>query len=106
MKGMNMWRQGDVFFERVTEIPANVRQHPLPHVTLVHGEMTGHSHRIADPRTATLFAAGPMTFFLDVHEGGATVVHEEHGPIALEPGLYRVWRQREYSPEAIRVVRD
>jgi hypothetical protein len=103
---MNMWRQGDVFFERVTEIPARLREHPLPHVTLVHGEMTGHSHRIGDPHTATLFAAGPTTFYLDVHEGGATVVHEEHGPIALDPGLYRVWRQREYSPEAIRVVQD
>jgi hypothetical protein len=106
MKGVNMWRQGDVFFERVTKIPARMRERPLPHVTLVHGEMTGHSHRIADPRTATLFAAGPTTFYLDVHAGGAMVVHEEHGPIALEPGLYRVWRQREYSPEAIRVVRD
>ncbi len=100
-----MWRQGDVFIERVTEIPSQVRAHPLPHVTLVHGELTGHSHRIADPRTATLFSAG-MMFYLDVHADSATVVHEEHGPIALEHGLYRVWRQREYSPEAIRVVRD
>jgi hypothetical protein len=36
----------------------------------------------------------------------ATVTHEEHGPITLPRGTYRVWRQREYSPEAIRVVRD
>jgi len=34
------------------------------------------------------------------------VVHEEHGPISLEPGTYRVWIQREYSPEAIRRVLD
>ena len=101
-----MWRQGDVFFERVTAIPDQVRAHPLPHVTLVHGEMTGHSHRIADPHTATLFPAGATSFYLEVHAGGATVVHEEHGSIALDPGLYRVWRQREYSPEAIRVVQD
>jgi hypothetical protein len=101
-----MWRQGDVFFERVTEIPARLRERPLPHVTLVHGEMTGHSHRIADPRTATLFAAGATSFFLEVRDGGAEVVHEEHGPIVLEPGFYRVWRQREYSPEAIRIVQD
>lgn len=101
-----MWRQGDVFFERVTEIPAQVREHPLPHVTLVHGEMTGHSHRIADPRTATLFAASATSFLLEVHDGGATVVHEEHGSIALDAGLYRVWRQREYSPQAVRIVQD
>ena len=101
-----MWRQGDVFFERISEMPDQARAHPLPHVTLVHGEMTGHSHRIANPRTATLFPAGPLAFFLEVHAEGATVVHEEHGPIALDSGLYRVWRQREYSPEAIHVVRD
>ena len=100
-----MWRQGDVFIERVTEIPAQVRAHPLPHVTLVHGELTGHSHRVADPRTATLFSASNM-FYLDVHADSAAVVHEEHGSIDLERGLYRVWRQREYSPKAIQVVRD
>jgi hypothetical protein len=103
---MGMWRQGDVFFERVTTIPSHVQARPLPHVTLVHGELTGHSHRIADPLTATLFPAGPATFFLDVHADSATVVHEEHGPITLERGLYRVWRQREYTPQAIRIVSD
>lgn len=28
----------------------------------------------------------------------ATLVHDEHGPIALDPGVYRVWKQREYVP--------
>jgi hypothetical protein len=34
------------------------------------------------------------------------VIHEEHQPITLEPGIYRVWQQREYTPEAIRRVVD
>jgi hypothetical protein len=34
------------------------------------------------------------------------IVHEEHAPIALEPGYWQVIRQREYSPEEIRWVRD
>jgi hypothetical protein len=34
------------------------------------------------------------------------VVHEEHGPITLDPGMWRVVRQREYHPEAIRTVMD
>ena len=29
----------------------------------------------------------------------ARVVHEEHGPIELGKGNYRVWRQREYSSD-------
>ena len=35
-----------------------------------------------------------------------SVVHEEHATITLSSGYYRVWRQREYSPEEIRVIRD
>ena len=31
---------------------------------------------------------------------------KEHGPITLPRGTYRVWQQREYSPEAIRIVMD
>jgi hypothetical protein len=34
------------------------------------------------------------------------VIHEEHHPIPLEPGIYRFWQQREYTPEAIRRVMD
>ena len=37
---------------------------------------------------------------------GAQVVHDEHATIALPPGKYRITRQREYSPEAIRNVAD
>ena len=43
---------------------------------------------------------------LEVTVERATVAHEEHGPITLPRGSYRVWRQREYSPEAVRPVRD
>jgi hypothetical protein len=102
-----MWRQGDVFISTVTAIPAEARKSPLPHGILVHGEVTGHSHRVADMKSASLFAGRvPTEMFLDVRETPAEVVHEEHGTITLQPGLYRIWRQREYSPEAIRIVQD
>jgi hypothetical protein len=32
--------------------------------------------------------------------------HQEHGTITVEPGVYRVVRQREYAPEAPRMVLD
>ncbi len=41
-----------------------------------------------------------------VSMNGATFVHEEHGPVTLPPGDYKVVIQREYSPEAIRNVAD
>jgi hypothetical protein len=36
----------------------------------------------------------------------ARIVHPEHHPIELPGGTYRVWQQREYTPEAIRRVSD
>ena len=46
---------------------------------------------------------GPM--FLQLPEGGR-VVHEEHAAITLPKGWYRVVRQREYLPGAVRIVAD
>jgi hypothetical protein len=44
--------------------------------------------------------------FLHVLADAAAIVHQEHGPIALPRGTYRVWGQREYIPRGIRNVVD
>lgn len=102
-----LWRQGDIFIETlklIADLPNRTR---LPHGTIVHGEVTGHRHRVEDPQTAALYTGGHAAeFYLHVTAPGARIVHEEHGPIDLERGFYRVWRQREYAPEAIRIVVD
>ncbi len=98
-----MWRQGDVFITPIRSIPKDAQ--PRPSGVLVEGELTGHSHRVADPRTAEVFQDGDE-LFLRVVGDTATIVHQEHGPITLARGTYRVWGQREYSPEAIRRVLD
>jgi hypothetical protein len=36
--------------------------------------------------------------FVDVTADRAEIVHDEHGTIELNRGVYRVWRQREYDP--------
>lgn len=100
-------RQGDVFIQRIDAIPPAVQKSPLPHGTLVHGEVTGHSHRLEDLATGQLYAGGPGgELFLDITASSARIIHEEHGPIDLKKGAYRVWRQREYTPQAIRLVYD
>ena len=76
-------------------------------MVLAHGEVTGHTHRIEDAATASLFSGWQFgEFFLDVSARMARIVHEEHGPIELKRGVYRVWRQREYTPERIQFVYD
>jgi hypothetical protein len=94
-------RQGDLLF---------LRQDTRPGATLiarrsrviVEGEATGHAHRF---QAGTILQAPDGALSLEVPHT-TQVVHEEHGPITLDPGLWPVVRQREYSPEAIRTVRE
>jgi hypothetical protein len=60
---------------------------------------------VADLRSAEVLEAGE-DLFLRVLADAATVIHQEHGPIMLPRGTYRIWGQREYSPEALRRVLD
>jgi hypothetical protein len=97
------YRHGDVLIEEVKSLPK--MREKLSHTILAHGEVTGHCHRIKEHTEADLYMTGEG-FLLHVRGESVTVVHEEHTPIILTQGYYRVWRQREYSPQEIRVVRD
>jgi hypothetical protein len=99
----NLYRHGDVLVDQIDEIPVDVVERP--HLVLAEGEMTGHSHRIAESCAAELFQAGGA-MYLRVTAPTATLIHQEHGPVVLPQGDYRVWCQREYSPKEIRIVRD
>lgn len=109
---MELYRQGDVLFKRIAKLPQGKRT-KRANATVAYGEVTGHSHALAveDRAAAEVLEIGSGLY---VHvseagvriEGGATFVHEEHGPITLPPGDYEVTIQREYSPEAIRNVID
>ena len=99
----NQYRHGDVLIEQADALP-KVRE-KLPHSILAHGEVTGHCHRIQESDEADLYSTSEG-LFLHVRGPKVSVVHEEHTTITLTSGFYRVWRQREYSPEAIRPVRD
>jgi hypothetical protein len=98
-----LWRHGDVLVAQAIELPKDAKLQS--HLILAKGEVTGHAHRIAEPHAAQLWEfAGAL--FLKVIAEKATLVHEEHNPIVLPQGTYRVWMQREYSPAEIRRVVD
>jgi hypothetical protein len=98
-----MWRQGDVLISAVDAIPRGATKRP--NCVLAEGELTGHSHRVDQPGAAELLEHGGR-LYLRVLAKETKVVHQEHGPITLGQGLYAVWQQREYAPEAIRPVKD
>ena len=98
-----MWRHGDVLIAPIDKIPTgSERQQNL---ILAHGEVTGHTHRIAERQAAHLYKLGAI-LFLHIFAEQATLIHEEHAPIVLPVGTYRVWQQREYTPQRIRQVID
>ena len=94
------YRQGDLLFVQQTSRPAE-RMVVRPGTVIVAGEATGHAHRLL---AGTILQAPDGTCYLEVTQT-TQVVHEEHGPITLDPGLWLVVRQREYAPEAIRTIR-
>jgi len=98
-----MWRQGDIFIAQAAAIPRGAE--PQPSCVLAEGELTGHSHRVEERGAARLYAHA-SSLYLEVLADVARVVHDEHGPITLSRGVYRVWRQREYTPQAVRIVHD
>jgi hypothetical protein len=97
---MSMFRQGDVLIIRVASLPVGLtaRQSKV----IVAGEVTGHVHALEEGR---LLENRWGEIFLEVSQR-TRVVHEEHRAIVLEPGVYRVIRQREYAPEGIMDVED
>ncbi len=105
----NHYRQGDVLIEQVQKVPAKAQpQKPSKRIVLAHGEVTGHHHALEtrDPADWWKTADSPIDEQFVRVKNGASIVHQEHAPIELEPGTYRVTRQREYSPEEIRRVAD
>ena len=47
---------------------------------------------------------GPIEW-LEVGEAGLTLTHGQHAALVLEPGVWRIIRQREYDPRASPRVR-
>ena len=98
-------RQGDLLLVPVEEIAPYARRVRSGRLVLAEGEATGHAHVVDDERASLHDLGG--TWFLSVEAGEPVLlVHEEHGPLEVAPGLYEVRRQREYAPRQWRWVRD
>ena len=100
-----MFRQGDLLLVRVDRAPAGRRvEAEHGRLILARGEVTGHHHSVAVADAELVDTAEGV--FLRIM-AATPLVHQEHGAITLEPGDYRVTRQREYQPgELPRQVAD
>ena len=76
-------------------------------LTVAHGEVTGHSHRfnMADHNPGIAITAfggittrvGPVPEYINIEGGDATIKHEEHNPLTIPAGHYKVSIVREWD---------
>ena len=92
-----------------SELPTNLVPAPRDRsgrMILARGEATGHAHVVTGEGLTLLCLPDDIeSMFLHVRVYGR-VGHEEHAPIPLPAGYYRIVRQREYVPGSIRPVAD
>ena len=107
----NRAAQGDVYFERIDSMPPGVELAGTErgNYVVAHSE-TGH-HHVIDSRNAQLFIDQTNSFiaYLKVLKP-CELKHlrdfDTHEALAFEPGIYRVRRQRESTPEGWQRAQD
>ena len=102
------WRQGDIYFVRLDEEIDSANATPVKNGIIAKGETTGHAHRVSPSSMAqgALLSLVGRSMFLRSPEAGATIVHDEHGPLELPAGSYAVVPQREFDGLRWRQVLD
>ncbi len=111
-----IFAQGDLLLERVPDVPPSGAMNQNLHgaaLVLAEGEATGHRHAIWDRVTsfrddslARDIPAGLYVGHVQVDGPSARLTHDEHAPLTLPRGTYRVRRQRELEPRDARIVAD
>jgi len=99
-----MYRQGDVGIFPVRSIPKTATKCDPKRVVLALGEVTGHAHQF-DIGASVMDFKDEVDRYIDVLEE-IVLRHEEHGPVTLPKGKYKVIIQREYQPEGWSYVAD
>lgn len=106
------YRQGDVLLVPCAAIPAGAYEEAAENgrVVLARGERSGHAHTMAADRVCYFRDDGSGGGGAFIRVAGSAPVdlrHEEHAPLTIPPGSYRVVQQREYQPRALpRIVTD
>lgn len=108
-----LYAQGDILFERISNTELDPAVQKLDVLVIAEGEATGHRHVIKggatmfrDDAMARDIASELYVGHVRVGKEGAPVEHDEHAPLFLPAGTYRVRRQRELEPQDVSLVAD
>ena len=93
-KAENNMQQGDVLAVKLCAMPVGKQQRVAKgRIVVAHGE-SGHSHVIEDDEAELIQIGERMLLSLP---NQATLLHEEHGPITLTPGIWEIGRVQEFD---------
>lgn len=103
--------QGDILIQPIDALPDGVRQTKAQgdwHV-VAHSE-TSHHHSVSARVARLMRGDDPLVCYLVVDGPYADLVHQRqvnpHETVRLPTGCYKVTRQREFTPEGLRMVQD
>jgi len=106
---INNYRHGDLSYHKIDKLPDGLKK--VEHdgnFVLARGEHTGHKHVVTAPRKEmNIYQDAEGRYVLEIKEA-ATIAHEEHSTITLQPGIYIQETELERDPflDAIRSVQD
>jgi hypothetical protein len=100
------YRQGNVMLVASDELPSTVTSLAIGveiHALILDGLEAPSRHVARATSVLRAFSSagadGPAEW-LEVEGGVVTISHPQHGPLTLEPGIWRVVRQQEFDPSS------
>lgn len=102
-------QQGDVLLKRIAALPAGCKTiNDKRGIVLAEGEHTGHYHGITDGGVELLEAPDRTRYVINQSNRPAILTHQEHKPVTVDPGIWRVGivREKDWFTEMVRNVVD
>jgi len=101
------YQHGDVMFEKLEKKPAKSELKEILGNVVESSPVSGHSHYIAEGTTKILFKEATNEKFVEAKTNW-TISHQEHAPINMPAGFYKVDYLKEYDPfeKAVRRLKD
>lgn len=88
-------QQGDVLLRKIDSLPeGKVKVISKKKMILAEGEVTGHYHGIEESESELIQIGEKILLNL---KNTATLTHQEHHPITLEPGIWEVGKVQEFD---------
>lgn len=94
----NQLQQGDVLILKVDDMPKGLKpvQASARGFVIAEGEVTGHAHTLAADAVEAMFVDDAGVIYAQLKKQ-VDLVHEEHGPVTLDPGIYRFGGVQEFD---------